>query len=66
MQLHYSDMHASVPQAQEVANEALLVGDLEGGAHALMDFVGGAYFGGGDVGHAIWVLKTLTIDSGRS
>ena len=46
--------------ALDVANEALLAGDLDGGAHALMHLVGGAYFGGGDVGHAIWIAHTLT------
>ena len=43
----------------DVANEALAAGDLEGGAHALMTLVGGVYFGGGDVGHAIWIAHGL-------
>ena len=45
--------------ALDVANEALLAGDLDGGAHALMNLVGGAYFGGGDVGHAVWIAHNF-------
>ena len=43
----------------DVVNEALAAGDLVGGTHALMNLVGGVYFGGGDVGHAIWIAHGL-------
>ena len=41
--------------ALEVADEALLAGDLDAGSYALMNLVGGTFFGGGDAGHAIWL-----------